>query len=174
MSSLMRFEVLAPDKYVLKSDAISYVEAVTLWGGVGILPRHAPLIAALKEAPLKYRDAEGIAHFLCIQGGFMEVKDNKVVVMTEAAETADEIDVDRAEASRYGQPAPFGSASEDRKAGGGIPLTRAGQTTGWSVSVRFTEGFVRNYIRTNLFFIKLFVILFAEFSLISISLRVFS
>ena len=51
MSSLMRFEVLAPDKYVLKSDAISYVEAVTLWGGVGILPRHAPLIAALKEAP---------------------------------------------------------------------------------------------------------------------------
>ena len=99
MSSLMRFEVLAPDKYVLKSDAISYVEAVTLWGGVGILPRHAPLIAALKEAPLKYRDAEGIAHFLCIQGGFMEVKDNKVVVMTEAAETADEIDVDRAEAS---------------------------------------------------------------------------
>ena len=55
MASLMRFEVLAPDKYVLKSDAISYVEAVTLWGGVGILPRHAPLIAALKEAPLKYR-----------------------------------------------------------------------------------------------------------------------
>ena len=75
MASLMRFEVLAPDKYVLKSDAISYVEAVTLWGGVGILPRHAPLIAALKEAPLKYRDAEGIAHFLCIQGGFMEVYD---------------------------------------------------------------------------------------------------
>ena len=66
MSSLMRFEVLAPDKYVLKSDAISYVEAVTLWGGVGILPRHAPLIAALKEAPLKYRDAEGIAHFLAL------------------------------------------------------------------------------------------------------------
>ena len=99
MASLMRFEVLAPDKYVLKSDAISYVEAVTLWGVVGILPRHAPLIAALKEAPLKYRDAEGIAHFLCLQGGFMEVKDNKVVVMTEAAETADEIDVDRAEAS---------------------------------------------------------------------------
>ena len=99
MASLMRFEVLAPDKYVLKSDAVSYVEAVTLWGVIGILPRHAPLIAALKEAPLKYRDAEGIAHFLCLQGGFMEVKDNKVVVMTEAAETADEIDVDRAEAS---------------------------------------------------------------------------
>ena len=83
MASLMRFEVLAPDKYVLKSDAVSYVEAVTLWGGVGILPRHAPLIAALKEAPLKYRDAEGIAHFLCVQGGFMEVKDNKVVVMID-------------------------------------------------------------------------------------------
>ena len=60
MASLMRFEVLAPDKYVLKSDAVSYVEAVTLWGVIGILPRHAPLIAALKEAPLKYRDAEGL------------------------------------------------------------------------------------------------------------------
>ena len=39
MASLMRFEVLAPDKYVLKSDAVSYVEAVTLWGVIGILPR---------------------------------------------------------------------------------------------------------------------------------------
>lgn len=99
MASLMRFEVLAPDKFVLKSDEVSYVEAVTLWGGLGILPRHAPLISALKEAPLKYRDAEGAPHFLCVQGGFLEVKDNKVVVMTEAAEPADEIDVDRAEAS---------------------------------------------------------------------------
>jgi len=99
MASLMRFEVLAPDKYVLKSDAVSYVDAVTSWGGVGILPRHAPLIAALKEAPLMYRDAEGVAHFMCLQGGFLEVKDNKVVVMTEAAEAADEIDVDRAEAA---------------------------------------------------------------------------
>ena len=61
MATLMQFEVLSPDKYVFKADDVTYVEAITVWGGVGILPRHATMIGTLKEAPLKYRDKEGFA-----------------------------------------------------------------------------------------------------------------
>jgi F-type H+-transporting ATPase subunit epsilon len=99
MATLMQFEVLSPDKYVFKADDVTYVDAVTVWGGVGILPRHATMICTLKEAPLKYRDKEGFAHFICVDGGFLEVKDNKVTVLTVNAETADVIDVNRAQAS---------------------------------------------------------------------------
>lgn len=99
MATLMQFEVLSPDKYVLQADDVTYVEAITVWGGVGILPRHATMIGTLKEAPLKYRDKDGFAHYICVDGGFLEVKDNKVTVLTVSAETADAIDVVRAQAS---------------------------------------------------------------------------
>ena len=95
----MRFEVLAPDKYVLKSDEVSYVGAETTGGGVGILARHANMICALKEGPLKYNDAQGKAHFICVDGGFLEVRENKVTILTEAAETAENINIERAQAS---------------------------------------------------------------------------
>lgn len=99
MANLMRFEVLAPDKYVLKSDEVSYVGAETTGGGVGILARHANMICALKEGPLKYNDAQGKAHFICVDGGFLEVRENKVTILTEAAETAENINIERAQAS---------------------------------------------------------------------------
>jgi F-type H+-transporting ATPase subunit epsilon len=99
MATMMQFEVLSPDKYVYKAEDVTYVEATTVWGGVGILPHHATMIGTLKEAPLKYRDKQGNAHFICIDGGFLEVKNNKVTVLTVNAETADAIDVERARSS---------------------------------------------------------------------------
>lgn len=99
MATLMQFEVLSPDKYVFQADDVSYVEATTVWGGVGILPRHATMVGALKEAPLKYRDKDGNPHFICVDGGFIEVKSNKVTVLTVSAEPAEAIDINRAQAS---------------------------------------------------------------------------
>jgi F-type H+-transporting ATPase subunit epsilon len=99
MANLMRFEVLAPDKYVLKSDEVSYVGAETTGGGVGILAKHANMICALKEGPLKYRDAHGKSHYICVDGGFLEVRENKVTILTEAAETVESINIERAQAS---------------------------------------------------------------------------
>ena len=54
MATLMQFEVLSPDKYVFKADDVTYVEAITVWGGVGILPRHATMIGTLKDLMAQY------------------------------------------------------------------------------------------------------------------------
>lgn len=97
MASVMQFDVLSPDEYVFQADDISYVEVQTTDGGLGILPHHATMIAALDQAPLKYRDASGTEHYMSVDGGFLEVKDNKVTILSVAAEKAEDIDVHKAQ-----------------------------------------------------------------------------
>lgn len=99
MANLMQLNVLSPDAYVFQADNISYVDAHTEGGAVGILPRHATMVAALDHAPLKYRDETGEAHYLFVDGGFLEVKDNVVTILSVAAEIAESIDVEKAEAA---------------------------------------------------------------------------
>lgn len=97
MAKLMQLEILTPDKSLLLVDNVSYLLAETVIGGVGVFANHAPLIATLREAPFKYQDDKGINHFIFIAGGFMEVNNNKVTILSVAAETAEAIDQARAE-----------------------------------------------------------------------------
>ena len=64
-------------------------------GEFGVLAGHIPLLAALSIGGMYYR--QGVqTRWAFVSGGFAEVADNKVTVLAEAAELADEIDVDRA------------------------------------------------------------------------------
>ena len=64
-------------------------------GRVGILPRHAPLVTALSFGELRYKK-EGEEFSFAIGGGFLQVADNKVIVLADTAEAAQDIDVERA------------------------------------------------------------------------------
>ena len=97
MANLMQLEVVTPDKSLLTRDDVAYVLADTVIGGVGILANHAPLIATLNEGPLKFEDGKGVKHFAFVDGGFMEVKNNKVTILCVGAEFAEDIDVAKAE-----------------------------------------------------------------------------
>ena len=99
MANLMQLNVLSPDSYVFQADNISYIDVHTEGGAVGILPRHATMVAALDAAPLKYRDDNGVAHYLFVDTGYLEVKDNVVTVLSVAAELAESIDVEKAQAA---------------------------------------------------------------------------
>lgn len=99
MANLMQLNVLSPDSYVFQADNISYIDAHTEGGAVGILPRHATMVAALDAAPLKYRDDNGVAHYLFVDTGYLEVKDNVVTVLSVAAKLAESIDVEKAQAA---------------------------------------------------------------------------
>ncbi len=112
MASVMQLDVLSPDAYVFQADDISYVEVQTVGGGLGILPHHATMIAALDQAPLKYRDANGTAHYMSVDGGFLEVKDNKVTILSVAAEKAEDIDVAKAQAALERAQAKIDSPEE--------------------------------------------------------------
>lgn len=100
MASLMTLEVLTPDQYLMKRKDIAYVLLNTVTGGIGILANHGPLIAVLGEGTLKLQDGNNHVILLYVEGGFAEVKDNKVIILTPKTELAEHIDVKKWEAVR--------------------------------------------------------------------------
>jgi F-type H+-transporting ATPase subunit epsilon len=68
-------------------------------GVLGILPRHVPLITTLRPGELRVKRG-GEETSLLVTGGFMEVTPEKVLVLADAAERSDEIDLARAEEAR--------------------------------------------------------------------------
>jgi F-type H+-transporting ATPase subunit epsilon len=98
MSQMMTLDILTPERTICSEEA-DIVIARALDGEIGILSNHAPLVAALDIAPLRYKK-DGIEHFVAVNGGFMEVKDNRISILTPSAETAAEIDIRRAEAAK--------------------------------------------------------------------------
>jgi F-type H+-transporting ATPase subunit epsilon len=68
-------------------------------GELGILPMHAPLLANLTDGALVARNGDDEV-VMAIGGGFIEVLNDNVIVLADAAERADEIDLARAEAAR--------------------------------------------------------------------------
>ena len=98
MSTTMTLDILTPERSVCCVEA-EIVIARALDGELGILPNHAPLVVALDIAPLRYRK-DGVEHFVAVASGFMEVKDNRVSILTPSAETESEIDFVRAESAK--------------------------------------------------------------------------
>lgn len=70
-------------------------------GELGVLARHAPLMTILKPGPLRIQETYGGAEqVLFVGGGFLEVLPERVTVLADVAEHADEISVERAEEAR--------------------------------------------------------------------------
>ncbi len=94
----IRLEVVTPERAVLQDD-VDMVIAPASEGYVGILPHHTPLITTLGPGELRIKKG-GVESSLAIFGGFMDVRPDRVVILTDAAEQADEIDESRAQAAR--------------------------------------------------------------------------
>jgi F-type H+-transporting ATPase subunit epsilon len=71
----------------------------TASGEAGILSNHAPLVSALKPGILSYA-GKGGSEKMVVTGGFVEVSNNQVSVLTDSAESAADIDIDAAKADR--------------------------------------------------------------------------
>ena len=94
----LHVEVITPERRVYEDD-VEMVIAPGSEGYLGILPHHAPLLTGLGPGEFRVKKG-GIEETLTVFGGFMDVRADKVVVLTEAAEPADEIDAQRAQAAR--------------------------------------------------------------------------
>lgn len=97
MSDALTLRVITPDRVVLDTTASS-IRLPALDGSMGILSRHAPMVAALSIGELVYRH-EGREEHLFVSGGFAEVRDNTVRVVSEAGERPADIDEERARAA---------------------------------------------------------------------------
>ena len=95
----LQLEVYALGRSPIRVEAAQ----VTLEGEDGeftVLPGHAALIATLALGVVDYETPAGEAHAIAVNGGFVEVLNDRVNVLTRTAETDTEIDVARAEASK--------------------------------------------------------------------------
>ncbi|MSQ11235.1 MAG: F0F1 ATP synthase subunit epsilon [Dehalococcoidia bacterium] len=93
----MKLEIVTAERPLL-TDEVELVVAPGTEGELGILPHHAPLLTALAPGELRIRKG-GQEQFIAISGGFMEVFGNKVTILADAAERAEEIDEERAQAA---------------------------------------------------------------------------
>lgn len=96
--STIKLDIVTAERLVLSED-VEYVSAPGIDGVIGILPRHAPLLTALNVGELHFKKGGQELSF-AIGGGFMEVRPDRVTVLADVAESADEIDEQRAEAAR--------------------------------------------------------------------------
>jgi len=84
---------------IVYSQEVEAVIAPGIEGQLGILPHHAPLMTMLQAGELVARKG-GQEEIMAISGGFLEVRPDRVIVLADQAERAEEIDVTRAEAAR--------------------------------------------------------------------------
>ena len=94
MTKSFTLEVVTPARKVISKEVSSIVLPASN-GYMGVLLNHAPLINTLGVGVLKYSDGK-IEDYVTICGGFMEISNNKVSIMADAAESISEIDVERA------------------------------------------------------------------------------
>lgn len=98
MADSFYVEVVAPDRSVFKGEALRF-RAPGVTGSFEVLRNHAPLVAATGIGPVFITLPSGDKLVLASSGGFVEVLNNRVIMIVEAAEPASEIDVERARAA---------------------------------------------------------------------------
>ena len=94
-----KLEIVTPKKIVFSGDVISF-SAPGVMGGFQVLRSHAPLLSNIAVGEVKLVDVSGTESHYATSGGFVEVHENKVMLLAETAERSDEIDVQRAESAR--------------------------------------------------------------------------
>ncbi|MCS6774588.1 MAG: F0F1 ATP synthase subunit epsilon [Anaerolineae bacterium] len=94
----LHLEIVTSDRTVFSGE----VDMVTIPGSggvMGVLPHHAPVLSTLKPGELRVKIGDEIYEY-AIGGGFVDIHDNRVIILADSAERADEIDIARAEAAR--------------------------------------------------------------------------
>ena len=92
-------EIVTPER-VVYSGQVTSLQAPGTEGSFGVMTGHMPLLASLDIGVLRFADEGGEGVQMAVSGGFAEVGRERVTVLAETAESAEEIDVPRAESSR--------------------------------------------------------------------------
>ena len=94
----LTLEIVTPDR-ALVAEQVDEVEVPGSEGYFGVLPGHAPLLAALRPGEMWYRVGKE-KRYAFLTGGFAEVLPDRVSVLSQVAEHAEDIDIARAEAAK--------------------------------------------------------------------------
>jgi F-type H+-transporting ATPase subunit epsilon len=96
---MLKIKIVTPEKVVYENEVFQ-VSIPTMSGEITVLKNHIPLVSVMKAGELRIKDKSGEVH-LAVSGGFVEVRgNNEIVLLSDYAERAEEIDVQRAEEAR--------------------------------------------------------------------------
>ena len=134
----MQVELVSPEKVVFSGEATQVITRTLGGGEIAFLPGHAPFLGALTENHTRITLADGGQLDVAVHGGFVQVGNNKVSILSDIAELGDQIDRGRATAAkeraeaalRGNEPDPEAEAALNRanarlNASGGTPTGTA-------------------------------------------------
>jgi F-type H+-transporting ATPase subunit epsilon len=108
-------ELLSPEQPLYTGGA-SIVVARTLDGEIGILAGHAPLLGELLPGRLRIVKEDGSEEAAAVHSGFVEVRDNRIIILSDLAELAGQIDVERARRAKEAAEERLRTVEDDEEA----------------------------------------------------------
>jgi F-type H+-transporting ATPase subunit epsilon len=114
-------EIVTAERQVYNETDVDMVVVPGSEGVLGILPRHAPLLTMLRPGPLRIKKGSAEQE-LAVAGGFLQINDDRVLILADHAERADEIDAAAAEEARRRAE---GALSEAQRSGNTLQVEAA-------------------------------------------------
>lgn len=111
----LQVELVSPDK-ILYSDEAEMVICRTPAGEIAFMAGHIPFLGALGIGVVRIHKEGGDVERVAVHEGFVEVKDDRVIILSDVAEMPDQIDVDRARRAKDEAESEVKSAGDDEEA----------------------------------------------------------
>jgi len=92
----MQVELVSPERILFSGEADMVIVRTVGGGDVAFLAGHAPFLGALAIHSARIKRPDGTEETAAVHGGFVHVRDNKVIILSDVAELASQIDVERA------------------------------------------------------------------------------
>jgi F-type H+-transporting ATPase subunit epsilon len=95
MARTLLIEIITPERIVYTNE-VEMVIAPTIDGEVGIMPLHAPLVSVLKPGEIRVKwNAEKDVEWFAVSGGYIQVHEDKVIILADDAIVVSKIDIER-------------------------------------------------------------------------------
>lgn len=99
MSQLLHLSLATPSRQILEVEEVEIINAPAEIGDVGILPNHAPFLSKLRDGVINYK-VGGNNFYVGVNGAFMDVAENQVTIISEAAILPEDADLKRAQEAK--------------------------------------------------------------------------
>ena len=96
----LQVELVSPERILYSGEAEMVIARTTGGGDIAFLSGHAPFIGALAVWPVRIKTSGGDEEVAAVHGGFVEVRDDRVIILSDVAELASQIDAERARRSK--------------------------------------------------------------------------
>jgi F-type H+-transporting ATPase subunit epsilon len=131
----VQVQLVSPEQVLYEGDADMVVARTTGGGDIAFLPAHAAFLGALATWPVRILQSDGTEVRAAVHGGFVEVSNDTVTVLTDVSELPEQIDVARATEARDRAQQALAADADDEDAAAALQraevrLEVAGVTTG--------------------------------------------